>query len=191
MRAVRLRQFGGPEVLVATDVPDPVAGPGQALIEVAFANLAFVETQFRASGAGPFKAELPMVLGNGVGGVVTSVGAGVDGGLVGKRVVSGTGGSGGYAELAAVDAGGLVEVPGGLALDSAVALLADIPDQAAATRGVTVVRGPLAPPGELRAFTDGRLRPVIGQRFPLERAADAHAAIQSRATVGKTLLEVR
>jgi NADPH2:quinone reductase len=32
------------------------------------------------------------------------------------------------------------------------------------------------------------LRPVIGQRFPLDRAADAHAAIESRATVGKTLL---
>jgi NADPH:quinone reductase len=37
----------------------------------------------------------------------------------------------------------------------------------------------------------GRLRPLIGQRFPLERAADAHAAIEARATVGKTLLEVR
>jgi hypothetical protein len=31
---------------------------------------------------------------------------------------------------------------------------------------------------------------VIGQRFPLVRAADAHAAIEARATVGKTLLEV-
>jgi NADPH:quinone reductase len=37
----------------------------------------------------------------------------------------------------------------------------------------------------------GRLRPVIGQRFPLERAAEAHAAIAARSTVGKTLLEVR
>ncbi|SPL88532.1 putative oxidoreductase [[Actinomadura] parvosata subsp. kistnae] len=36
--------------------------------------------------------------------------------------------------------------------------------------------------------TAGRLTPVIGQRFPLERAADAHAAIEARATVGKTLL---
>jgi len=36
----------------------------------------------------------------------------------------------------------------------------------------------------------GRLRPVIGQRFPLADAAAAHAAIESRATVGKTLLEV-
>jgi NADPH2:quinone reductase len=51
----------------------------------------------------------------------------------------------------------------------------------------------------MRSFTasalaeaaSGRLRPVIGQRFPLERAAEAHAAIESRATVGKTLLEVR
>ena len=36
----------------------------------------------------------------------------------------------------------------------------------------------------------GGLKPVIGQRFPLERAADAHAAIEARATVGKTLLVV-
>ena len=48
-----------------------MAGPGQALIEVAFANITFIETQFRASGAGPFKVELPMIPGNGVGGVVT------------------------------------------------------------------------------------------------------------------------
>jgi NADPH2:quinone reductase len=318
MRAVWLREFGGPEVLVAADAPDPVVGPGQALIEVAFANITFVETQFRAGGAGPFKAQLPMILGNGVGGVVTSVGAAADHGLAGKRVVSGTGGSGGYAERVAVDAGGLIEVPDGVELDSAVALLADgrtatmlvraaglgagervlieaaaggvgtllvqlahaagarvvaaaggprkvelarklgaevvvdyrepgwaqrvrdaiggvdvvfdgvggaigrsafellgsggrmlsfglasgewadIPPEAAAERGVTLMR-PTATPEQLRAFTEsalaeaaaGRLRPVIGQRFPLHRAADAHAAIQSRATVGKTLLEVR
>ncbi|MFF7631564.1 zinc-binding dehydrogenase [Kitasatospora sp. NPDC008050] len=34
----------------------------------------------------------------------------------------------------------------------------------------------------------GRVRPIIGQTFPLERAADAHAAIESRSTLGKTLL---
>jgi NADPH2:quinone reductase len=69
---------------------------------------------------------------------------------------------------------------------------------AALDRGVTVLR-PSATPDEMRSFTEsalaeaaaGRLRAVIGQRFPLERAADAHAAIESRATVGKTLLEVR
>jgi NADPH2:quinone reductase len=76
---------------------------------------------------------------------------------------------------------------------------ADVSDEAAADRGVTLVRGLTATPEEMRAFTEsalveaaaGRLRPLIGQRFPLDRAADAHAAIQARTTVGKTLLEVR
>jgi NADPH2:quinone reductase len=318
MRAMWLTGFGGPETLVAGDAPDPVPGRGQAVIDVAFANITFVETMFRATGFGPFSGELPMIPGNGVGGTVSAVGPELDGGLVGKRVVSSTGGSGGYAERAAVEAAGLIAVPDGLALDSAVALLADgrtallllraarvrdgervlieaaaggvgsllvqltraagarvlaltggarkvelarelgadisldyrepgweesaraatggvdvvfdgvggavgrsafellerggrmlsyglasgewadVSEEAAADRGVTVVRGLQASPEEMRAYTEsalaeaeaGRLRPVIGQRFPLERAADAHAAIEARATVGKTLLEV-
>ena len=137
MKAVWLTEFGGPEVLVAADAPDPVPGPWQALIEVAFANITFVETMFRASGFGPFEKGLPMIPGNGVGGWVASVGVEAEERLIGKRVVASTGGSGGYAE---------------------------------------------------RAAAAGRLRPVIGQRFPLVRAADAHEAIESRATVGKTLL---
>jgi NADPH2:quinone reductase len=75
--------------------------------------------------SGPFQPRLPLIPGNGVGGVVTGVGAGVDARLVGARVVSGTGGSGGYAERVAVDAAALFELPDGLALDAAVALLAD------------------------------------------------------------------
>ncbi|MET7424721.1 zinc-binding dehydrogenase [Dactylosporangium sp. NPDC005555] len=42
----------------------------------------------------------------------------------------------------------------------------------------------------LQAAAEGTLRPVIGQTFPLSRAADAHAAIESRQTLGKTLLTV-
>ncbi|MFC7640229.1 zinc-binding dehydrogenase [Streptosporangium lutulentum] len=75
---------------------------------------------------------------------------------------------------------------------------ANVSEEAAADRGVTLVR-PVTTPEKMRSLTEralaeaaaGRLRPVIGQRFPLDRAADAHRAIQSRATVGKTLLEVR
>jgi NADPH:quinone reductase-like Zn-dependent oxidoreductase len=37
-------------------------------------------------------------------------------------------------------------------------------------------------------YSPQRLRPVIGQVFPLERAADAHAALAARSTIGKTLL---
>jgi NADPH2:quinone reductase len=42
----------------------------------------------------------------------------------------------------------------------------------------------------LDAAADRRLQPVVGQTFPLERAADAHAAIEARTTIGKTLLRV-
>ena len=80
-----------------------------------YANITFVETQFRASGKGPFAGRpLPMIPGNGVGGTVD-----------GRRVIASLGGSGGYAERAAVDAGALYDVPDGMALDDAVALLAD------------------------------------------------------------------
>jgi NADPH:quinone reductase len=76
---------------------------------------------------------------------------------------------------------------------------AAIPDQVAAAREATVVRGVRLDPASMRELSlaalaeaaAGRLRPVVGQTFPLERAADAHAAIESRATVGKTLLVVR
>lgn len=104
MRAVWLTEFGGPEVLVAREAPDPVPGPDQALIDVAFANITFIETQFRATGTGPFAGSLPMIPGNGVGGVVIAVGDDADPGLVGTRVVTSTGGSGGYAQRVAVDA---------------------------------------------------------------------------------------
>ena len=75
---------------------------------------------------------------------------------------------------------------------------ADISQSDADQRAVMVIRGgPLTPEQMLELArtalseaANGWLRPVIGQRFPLERAADAHAAIESRATLGKTLLVV-
>ncbi|MBP1786300.1 NADPH2:quinone reductase [Micromonospora sp. HB375] len=318
MRAVWLREFGGPEVLVPGTAPDPAPGPGQVLVDVAHANITFVETMFRATGFGPFDAELPLIPGNGVGGTITELGPGVDPALAGRVVVTATGGTGGYAERVVVDRSAPVPVPPGLALDAAVALMADgrtalmlaraaglrrgdrvlveaaaggvgslltqlaaasgatvvaaaggpakvaglraagldlavdyrqpgwtgrvrdavgavdvvfdgvggplareafnlldpggrmlsfglaggawadIPAEAATARGVTLL-SPRPGPDELRALTEaalaegaaGRLRPQIGQRFPLDRAADAHAAIEARQTVGKTLLDVR
>jgi NADPH2:quinone reductase len=320
MRAVWLKEFGPPEALVPGEAPDPVPGAGQVVVAVAFANITFVETQVRA-GRSPFPlppGALPMIPGNGVGGVVAATGNGADAALTGRRVVSGTGGRGGYAERAAVQAGGLVEVPEGLALDEAVALLADgrtalalaraariapgervlvlaaaggvgsllvqlaqaagarvlaaaggpgklrlarelgaevtadyrqpdwpvalraaagdadvvfdgvggpigraafellgpggrmlsyglasgefteVSEDEARARRVTIARGVPVTPDESTALTRaalglaaaGRLRAVIGQRFPLEAAAAAHRAIESRATIGKTLLEV-
>jgi NADPH2:quinone reductase len=68
--AVMLAEFGPPSVLTPAELPDPVPGPGQAVVEAAFANITFVETQIRA-GRPPNPAmapALPAVLGNGTGG---------------------------------------------------------------------------------------------------------------------------
>ena len=63
-------------------------------------------------------------------------------------------------------------------------------------RGVTLLRGSGLTPATMRELSQAalrlaagrRLRPVLGQSFPLEEAAEAHAAIEARETVGKTLL---
>jgi len=304
-----MREFGPPEVLEPAEVATAEAGPGQVVVEVELANITFVETQVRA-GKPPHPAmlpALPAILGNGVGGTVA-----------GRRVVASLNGTGGYAERVAVDAGRPVQVPDGLALRDAVALLADgrtalalvrraglragevvlveaaaggvgtllvqlarnagarvvalagqerklavarelgadvavdyrredwprqvreaagqvdvvfdgvggdigraafgllgaggrfcpfgmasgsftpvTPDLAAA-HGITVLPGTGASAGELAELVRtvladaaaGLIRPVIGQEFDLAAASAAHAAIERRATVGKTLLTV-
>ena len=115
MRAVWLTRFGDPSVLVAGDAPDPVPGPGQVLVDVEYANITFVETQVRA-GRPPHPSmapELPAILGNGVGGLVAATGAGVDPAVRGTRVITTTGGSGGYAERLGVAGTGWPEPGGG------------------------------------------------------------------------------
>ncbi|MEV4363069.1 zinc-binding dehydrogenase [Nonomuraea sp. NPDC049625] len=141
MRAVVLRRYGGPEALVVEEVPDPVAGPGQVLVDVSVAGITFVETQVRAN-RGPRQAELPAILGNGVAGTVAATGEGVDPALTGTPVVSTLGGHGGYAELAVASAGDLIPIPGGLSPEFAVALLAD------GRTAVGLARAAVPKPGE-------------------------------------------
>ena len=316
MRAVLLRQFGPPERLLPAALPDPIPGADEVVIDVQLASVTFVETQIRA-GRPPNPAmapALPAVLGNGVGGVVSAVGGGIAVPMIGRLVVSSLRGTGGYAERAVASADALIDVPEGVPLPEAVALLADgrtallaqraaqlrpgetalvmaagggvgslllqlardagahvvaaaggdrkldlarslgaemavgyrqegwtsaigsvdvvfdgvggplgraafdqlrpggrmvrlgmasgaftaVSAEDAAARGVTLVNAP--PPGReevrdaarraLGLAAAGRLRPTIGQTFPLERAGDAHAAIEARQTLGKTLLVV-
>jgi NADPH2:quinone reductase len=320
MRAVVLNQFGPPSELVSAELPDPLPGPGQVVVAVEAASITFVETQIRA-GHPPHPSmspALPVVLGNGVGGVVAAVGADVDASLTGRRVVTTTGGSGGYAEQVVVQAADLIDVPAGLAVRDATAVLADgrtalaltdaaaiqagdvvlveaaaggvgsllvqlaglagatvvaaaggsrklavaadlgaeiladytgvdwadrvrgevghvdvvfdgvggavglaafgllrdggrcctfgmasgefawISDEAAESRRITVLRGMPVSPERMRdlsrraldAAASGALRPIIGQTFPLTAASYAHAAIEARTTIGKTLLLV-
>ncbi len=324
MRAVVMREFGPPEVLEPAEVDEVRAGPGEVVIDVEIANVTFVETQVRA-GKAPHPSmlpALPAILGNGVGGTVAGANseAGAGPTTVGarRRVVASLNGTGGYAERVAGPAARLIEVPDGMALRDAVALLADgrtalaLADRAglhadntvlieaaaggvgtllvqiarnagarvvalagqprklaiardlgadltvdysrdgwdqqvrdavgevdvvfdgvggdiglaafgllaaggrfcpfgmasgsfapvraelAQARQVTIRAGAAASPEELAELTRtalaeaaaGRLRPVIGQEFELAAAAGAHAAIEARTTIGKTLLTV-
>ncbi|MFG1941791.1 zinc-binding dehydrogenase [Nonomuraea sp. NPDC048826] len=139
MRVVEVTAFGEPEVLVARDAPDPVAGPGEVLVEVVAVDVLFLDTQLRSGwGVEFFPVRPPYVPGDGVAGTVVAVGEGVDPGWAGRRVVARTGkpvreGSpvlapvGGYATKAVARTETLVEVPGGLGAHEALALLHDGP----------------------------------------------------------------
>ncbi|WP_308193346.1 zinc-binding dehydrogenase [Nonomuraea sp. MG754425] len=122
-----MERFGGPEVLRIRRLPDPVPGPGQVLVAVEYASVTFVETQVRA-GAGPAARQrppLPRVPGNGVGGRIRTAAADAGPAPVGTTVVTTTGGTGGYAELALARAEDVIPVPDGLTSRAATALLAD------------------------------------------------------------------
>ena len=123
MQAVRLHEFGSPSVLRVEEVPDPVAGPGEVLVEVSAIGLNYGETLQRSGVSRQFdwyqQPPLPAILGGEVAGVVRAVGPSVSEDLIGKHVV-GFATSGGYASLATV--AGPVEVPAGLDARQALAL---------------------------------------------------------------------
>jgi NADPH2:quinone reductase len=129
MRQVVATQFGGPEVLATSTTADPVAGPGQVVVDAAVADTLFVDTQIRRGwGREHFTVQPPYVPGGGVAGVVSSTGDGVDPDWIGRRVVAHTGergGHGGYVERAVVGADAIVAVPDGLDLQAAAAVLHD------------------------------------------------------------------
>ncbi|MFB7878402.1 zinc-binding dehydrogenase [Nocardia sp. NPDC056064] len=134
MRAVQVKEFGGPEVLEVREVPVPQPDSGEVRVDVEVADVMFLDTRLRSGwGLDFFALNLPYVPGGAVGGVVDAVGAGVDPGWVGKRVVSQTAASGigggvptgGYAEHALAKAETLVEIADGLSTEQAVALAHD------------------------------------------------------------------
>jgi NADPH2:quinone reductase len=109
-------------------------------------------------------------------------------------VFDGVGGDIGLAAFGLLGAGGRF-CPFGMASGS----FAKVTPELARAREVTVLAGATVGPEELAALSRtavaqaaaGRIRPVIGQEFELAEAAAAHAAIEARTTVGKTLLAVR
>lgn len=112
MRAIQQQEFGGPEVLRLVELPRPVPGDGEVLIEVTRAGLNFADTHTRANQY-IAKASLPLVPG------VEVAGTRVDSG---ERVIA-LCGTGGYAEYATARADRTFPIPDGVADETALALL--------------------------------------------------------------------
>lgn len=125
MRAVIADRPGKPDVLHPVTLPDPEAGPGQVRVATDVAAITFIDTLNRSGSSVVPPGRFPVVLGNGVGGVIDRAGPGVDPAWVGAEVVTTTGGAGGYASLALASVADLHRVPKPLGILDAAALLAD------------------------------------------------------------------
>jgi NADPH2:quinone reductase len=99
MRAIQVTAYGGPDVLRVELVPDPVPGAGEVVVRVHAAGVNPVETYLR-SGTYTRKPDLPWTPGTDAGGVIESVGAGVDRFKKGDHVFTTGSLTGTYAELA-------------------------------------------------------------------------------------------
>ncbi|MFF5472489.1 NAD(P)H-quinone oxidoreductase [Streptomyces achromogenes] len=120
MHAITIPQPGGPEALVWTDVPDPVPGEGEVLVEVAASAVNRADILQRQGSYAPPPGASPYP-GLECSGKVAALGPGVSGWAVGDEVCALLAG-GGYAEKVAVPAGQLLPVPEGLSLRQAAAL---------------------------------------------------------------------
>jgi NADPH:quinone reductase-like Zn-dependent oxidoreductase len=132
VRAVRIHEDGGPEVLRLEEAPDPVAGPGEVLVRLRASALNHLDIWIRK---GLPSVPKPRILGADGAGVVEALGEGVSGFEAGERVVLNPGievgggrihvigehGDGTNAELLAVPATNVHPIPDGLSFEEAAA----------------------------------------------------------------------
>jgi NADPH:quinone reductase len=120
MKAIQVKQFGGPEVLEFVELPVPQPKPNEAVVKIAAAGVNFIDVYNRT---GHYKVPLPFVPGHEGAGTVTAVSKDVTTVKVGDRVAY-TGVLGSYAEYVAVPADRLVKIPQGVSeRDAAAAML--------------------------------------------------------------------
>jgi NADPH:quinone reductase-like Zn-dependent oxidoreductase len=122
VKAAFIEHFGGPDVLHYGDLPDPVAGPGQIVVDVVAASVNGADWRVRAGLYA--EAKFPLVLGRDFSGTVAARGAGVDDLKVGDAVfgVLEPGREGAYAEKLAITAAIVAKKPGALSHGDAAAL---------------------------------------------------------------------
>jgi NADPH2:quinone reductase len=119
MKAIQVKQAGGPEAMELVDLPIPQAKPNEAVVKLAASGVNFVDVYYRE---GRYKAPLPLVLGQEGAGVVAAVGAEVKSVKPADRVAW-AGLLGSYAEYAAMPADRLVPIPPGVTEQQAAAAM--------------------------------------------------------------------
>src|SRR6202047_5031011 len=137
MKAVLLTNHGGPEMLRYGEAPDPVAGPGEVVVDIHAASVNAADYKVRR-GSSPYSTiRFPHILGRDFSGVVGAIGAGVADLAVGDAVfgVTDQGTEGAYAEKIAIKAAIVAKKPERLGHAEAAAPAATSPHALWAHRG--------------------------------------------------------
>src|ERR1700740_1412518 len=123
MKAAYIERHGGPEVLKFGDMPDPVAKPGEVVVDIVAASVNGADWKVREGKSGQL-ARFPYILGRDFSGVVSAVGEGVGDLSVGDEVfaVCDAGQEGAYAEKIAIKAAIVARKPDSLSHVDAAAL---------------------------------------------------------------------
>jgi NADPH:quinone reductase-like Zn-dependent oxidoreductase len=124
VKAMLLTGHGGPEMLRLGDAPDPVAGPGEVVVDIHAASVNAADYKVRRGSSVYGNIRFPHILGRDFSGVVASVGPGVSDLVTGEAVfgVTEQGREGAYAEKIAIKAGIVARKPDDLGHDAAAAL---------------------------------------------------------------------
>ena len=119
MKAVVIHAPGAPDQLVMVELPEPIPGRGEVLVDVAFAGCNWADTQIRI-GIYPHARSYPLVLGLEISGTVSKLGSGVS--KVGDRVAAFLEQGGAYAEKAVAPANMLMPLPDAIPFEVGAAL---------------------------------------------------------------------
>jgi len=119
MKAIQIKQTGGPDVMELVDLPVPQPKSNEAVVKIQAAGVNYIDVYNRE---GRYKAPLPFVLGQEAAGVVSAVGSEARELAVGDRVAYASV-LGSYAEYAAVPADRLVKIPAGVGERGAAAAM--------------------------------------------------------------------
>ena len=148
MKAVLLTGHGGPEMLQLGEAPDPVAGPGEVVVDIHAVSINAADYKVRLGSGGASNLKFPYILGRDFSGVVSALGPGVTDFKIGDAVfgVTDQGIEGCYAEKLAIKAAIIAKKPDGLGHAEAAALgltsltaLWAIEDTAKLQRGETIL----------------------------------------------------